>query len=627
MNSRMQSEASGERRPLPLMVFDGECGFCRRWILRWQVMTGDRVVYAPWQEAAGEFPHIPVERFKAAVQLVEPDGRVSGGAEAVFRGLAYVPGRGGWFWAYEYVPGFRAVSEAGYRFIARHRRGLSSLDRWWYGKDARLPTYLLTRRFFFIGLGLVYFVAFASLGVQIVGLVGQNGILPAGQYLEAAREQLGPEAPWRIPTLAWFDSSDAALRGMCVGGAALSCLLVLGVAPVLMLVLLWVLYLSLSGAAQTFLDYQWDILLLETGFLAILLASWRFWPRPADEPPPSVFALWLVRWLLFRLLFGSGIVKLLSGDATWRDFTAMPVHYETQPLPIWTSWFVYHLPEWFHRASVIGMYAIELVVPFFIFLGHRLRIVACVLFVVLQATIAATGNYTFFNLLTVVLCIPLLDDRLLRWFLPRRWGERVVSVASRPRRPRFQCALTGVVGLVVIVASGLRFYGQLYSRAELPEWGQRLLVQIAPLRSVNTYGLFAEMTTERPEIIIEGSHDGREWREYEFKWKPGDVGRRPGLVAPHQPRLDWQMWFAALGSRSSVPVVMNLMVRLLEGAPEVLELLAENPFADEPPVYIRAVVYDYRFTDVETRRATGAWWRREWKGLYTTPMRREASHR
>ena len=457
-------------------------------------------------------------------------------------------------------------------------------------------------------LGVVYLIAFASLSVQIIGLAGAHGILPAAPFLEAVHQQLGAAGYWLAPTVCWVNASDAALRGVCAAGIGLSVLLILDIAPALTLGLLYAAYLSVATICRDFLWFQWDSLLLEAGFLAIFLAPRRFVPRSAGDPPHSPLMLWLLRWLLFRVMFSSGVVKLASGDPTWRSLTALAFHYYTQPLPTWTSWYAHHWPLWFHRASCVLVFALELLAPWLIFGARRTRRLAFALLCLLQTLIAATGNYGFFNLLTIVLCVLLLDDDV--W--PRRWRVIGGSLGAGARWPSW---LTVPVGAIIGVLSIVPMLGVMREPVRVAPLVAAYRA-LAPFRLVNSYGLFAVMTTARPEIILEGSRDQREWRAYEFFDKPGDVHRAPRFVAPFQPRLDWQMWFAALGGLEDTRWFLPLCERLLEGSPDVLALLKENPFPDAPPRYLRATVYDYAFTDTATRRADGAWWRRTRRDLY-----------
>ena len=458
-------------------------------------------------------------------------------------------------------------------------------------------------------MGVVYLCAFTSMWVQIRGLFGAHGILPIREFLQSAYEQVGREAYWRMPTLFWIDSSDTTLVTACAAGAGLAVLLIAGVAPLPILVLLYALYLSIVSTGQDFLGFQWDWLLLEAGFLAICFAPLALQLRRRRRSEPSRAIRLLILWLLFRLMFSAGAVKLLSGDPTWRNLTAMQYHYETQPIPSWTSWYIHQLPPAFHSAEVLFTFFVELLVPFLIFGPRVLRRSAFVLFGSLQLLIMATGNFGFFNLLTIALAIPLLDDD----FFPQRLRD-----PSPPRRRRKRWTDGSLIGVAVMlgVLSLVPFTSTLGLIELMPRPLIRLYVRVQPYGLANSYGLFAVMTTQRPEIIIEGSDDGVTWKPYEFKYKPGDVNRPPPIIGPHMPRLDWQMWFAALGHYGNNPWLAALMDRLTEGSPDVLRLFAHNPFPDVPPRYVRARVFDYHFTDMKTRRETGAWWRRTEIGDY-----------
>ncbi len=532
--------------------------------------------------------------------------------------------------------------------------GGSRLGPWrrrWQGGD-RPPTYRTGTWLFLRTLGLVHLVAFASLWTQVEGLLGPQGVLPAGRFLQAARAQLGGVAYWEVPTLCWLGGTDGFLHVLCGAGIGLALLLLANLAPGPCLAGLWVCYLSLVSVGQDFLGFQWDALLLETTLLALFVVPWRLRPPLAASAPPTA-ARWLLWWLLARLMFLSGVVKLTSGDATWRGLTALQFHFETQPLPTWPGWYAHQLPGCALQAAGAVMFAVELGGPFLLFGPRHVRHTAALGFTGLMSLIALTGNYTYFNLLTVALCLPCLDDHWWAWLVPPLRARLAVTpgevgrvdpnapfVAAdssiRPIGPIPSDLADDVVGRVVPNAPALstipRGFGprwlvipvlvlvvvftagqalpSLAPRAAWPEALFRARAAVAPLRSLNNYGLFMVMTTERWEIVIEGSDDGVEWRPYEFRWKPGDLGRAPGFVEPFQPRLDWQMWFAALGPPQQSPWFYSLLERLLRGTPAVTALLAHNPFPDRPPRAVRAVRYPYHFTDPATRAATGQWWRR-----------------
>jgi predicted DCC family thiol-disulfide oxidoreductase YuxK len=589
------------------MVYDGDCSFCKLWIARWDEETATAVKYEPLQVAATRFPEIPRQEFERAVKLIDSDGQVWSGAAAVYRSFA-AGGRPLNRWSYDHVPGFAAASEYAYRFIAQHRELAHRITLLLWGKDVRRPTYVNARAWFLRALGVIYLIAFVSFWVQADGLVGSNGILPLPRFLEAARAQLGENA-WRtLPTLCWLNASNSFLHLICAAGLVLSALLIEGMVPILCLILLWLLYLSLTIAGQTFFNFQWDILLLETGFLAIFIAPLRYWTRRGQPAPVSRPALFLLQFLLFKLMFMSGVVKLSSGDASWWNLTALDYHYWTQPLPTLPAWWADKSPAWLKQASTVITLVIEIAIPFLIWFPRRLRLFCCGCLVLLQIMIGVTGNYAFFNLLTLALCLLLVDD--VAW--PRR-GKLIAVTTTARRWPDWIAAL---VILVTMPLNALLIFGAIRPEAPWPKAVASLYEFIGPFRVVNGYGLFRVMTKERPEIIIQGSEDGINWRPYEFKWKPGPLDRRPGFVAPHQPRLDWQMWFAALGDPRQNPWFFSLAFRLLENSPDVIRLLAKNPFPEKPPHYLRAQIYRYRFATLAQHRETGAWWTRDDERVY-----------
>jgi len=613
--------ANNEKLSRPLLLFDGDCGFCRYWVARWRILTRGALDFAPAQAEASRFPKISKEAWSRSVQLVTPEGEIYSGAEAVFRSLAYAPEHAWKLGVYRHLPGAKPVCEWAYRTVAAHRNLFSKLSRLTMGRDPEPPSYAFSQWLFLRLLGLIYVIAFLSLRVQILGLVGSRGILPAGLLLQLFQKNFGSASHRLFPTLAWFSSSDASLKLLCSGGALFGLLVFVGLAARPALILAWTFYLSLFTVGRDFLSFQWDLLLLEAGFLAIFMAAWR----PVDPPWRSAshshqtLVLWLGRWLLFRLMFLSGSVKLLSGDSAWRNLTALQFHYWTQPLPTPVAWYAAQLPAWFQKVSVVAVLVLELGVPFLIFAPRRLRRAAAFLIIGFQLLIAITGNYAFFNLLGIFLCVLLIDDVCWRRWLPNGLVQRIVSEAPAPAHTRLASAgrtVRAALAVVILVVSGSEMLMTFNQDKLVPGFARQMVEWQSPYGIANSYGLFAVMTTSRLEIAVEGSDDGRNWLPYEFKYKPGELARRPPWVAPYQPRLDWQMWFAALGSYQQNRWFANLLIRLLEGSPDVIALLETNPFPNAPPRYIRAVGYEYHFTDFASRRATGDWWRRDWKGLY-----------
>jgi len=590
--------------PAPLLLYDGECGFCAYWARYWQRLTGERVTYRPYQEVAADYPQIPRADFQRAVQYLTADGYRASAAEASFLTLSHARGKGIWLALYRKLPGFAAISERAYAFIAAHRAVFYRLSVWLWGRDYEPPRYELVSFLFLRLLGLIYLAAFVSFGVQAQGLIGSHGILPLAEVINAAAT-LGAQRFLLMPMVFWWSASDPAIQAVCWGGAGLSLLLIFNVLPRLSLLLLYVLYLSLLYGGQAFMTYQWDTYLLETGFLALLLTVAR---RPG---------IWLLRWLLFRFMFMSGAVKLASGDPNWWNLSALSYHFLTQPLPTPLAWYAAQLPSGVLRFATASTFVIELGLPFLIFCPRRLRFLAAGGFLLLQGCILLTGNYNWFNLQTMALCLVLFDDAALLKIVPRPLRARLPRTAP-PAPGRVMTFGVRLLALLIVFTSlvqmAVRFGGTppaaLQSVAELVE----------PWHIVSGYGLFAVMTTQRDEIVLEGSSDGVEWREYEFRYKPGDLARRPPWNIPHQPRLDWQMWFAALEDPRRLRWFWRFLQKLLENEPVVTALLARNPFPHEPPLYLRAQFYDYRYSG-RAAKARGLWWERRYLGLYAPEVR------
>jgi hypothetical protein len=368
---------------------------------------------------------------------------------------------------------------------------------------------------------------------------------------------------------------------------------------------MWALYLSVVNVGQTFYGFGWETLLLEAGFLAALLG-------PAATAPPTL-VLWLYRWLLFRVEFGAGLIKL-RGDRCWRDLTCLDYHHETQPLPGPLSWFFHHLPRPLHRAEVLANHVTQLVVPFGLFAPQPVAGVAALVIVVTQAWLLVSGNFSWLNLITIVLATAALDGALLDAVLPVDPPAPLAGPAG------WQQAAVVAVALLVAALSW-RPARNLVGRRQL------MNASFDPLRLVNTYGAFGAITRVRREVVLEGTDDpapgpATTWREYQCKAKPGDPRRRPRQVAPYHLRLDWLLWFAAMSPPSAHPWVARLVTRLLEHDPATRRLLGRpDPFPDHPPALVRARLYRYRFTTPAERRQTGAWWSRDLVGEYLPPLR------
>ena len=469
--------------------------------------------------------------------------------------------------------------------------------------------YILASRIFIRALALVYFAAFSSLAVQIAGLAGPDGILPLQALLDYKLDHIGAAAYWELPTLFWLTSSAGALRGVAVLGAILSLLLLAGRCQRPILILLFIFYLSLYHAGQIFLNFQWDTLLLESGFLAIFLTS-----------GPSRLLVFMFHWLLFRLRLMSGISKLASGDPSWRHFDALKTYFEAQPLPHVGAWYFHHLPDWMLTSGVALTFFSELIVPFFIFLPRRFRLFAAGVTILMQLLIIATSNHNFINLLTIVLCLFLLDDAFITRWLP--WLKPLGKMTAPTTPPGAFGKLTlGIVSPLIILTS-LTIFAWSGFHAKPP----RLLGRVAGYTANFGIGLdfhvFPTMQTSRQELDMQGSYDGKRWKSYTFRYKPGALDQRPRFIVPHQPRLDWMIWFVPGQGRWNEEWFDGFMDALHHGSPAVLDLLKTNPFPNRPPRYLRVLAWDYRFTTPEERKATGNWWKRKYLGVFPNVPRR-----
>jgi hypothetical protein len=511
---------------------------------------------------------------------------------------------------------------------------LASTIQWLFAAPQGTADRLIPRWLFLRALGLIYFSAFFSLLFQIRGLMGPNGILPANSYLDAVAHALGPlQRIWYVPSILWISTGSAMLMGICWVGLLASVLLVLNIWPRGTLAVCFLLFLSFVSAAQDFSGYQSDGMLLEAGFIALFFAPPGIRPGFGRNHPPSRASLFLLQWEWFRIYFQSGVVKLLSGDPEWRHFTAMDEYYQNGPLPTWIGWYVQHLPHGFHAATVYATLALELGLVWLMFLPRRWRIVCFLIVTVWQIPVILTANYTFLNYLVLVMGILLLDDDFIFRSLPAGWRSKLghvqePAVASSDSRHE-----TGTPWQTFKLTSSALFLSWIayattaqliwmFARLPLPT---SPVAALEPFRIANSYGLFAVMTRGRYEIEFQGSNDGQNWTAYPFRHKPQDLSGPPGIYAPYQPRFDWNLWFASLGSWRDYPIVPNTEVRLLSNEKDVLELFAGNPFRDGPPRQIRSVVWQYWFTTLAEKRATGMWWRRQLLGLYGPTLERQSN--
>ncbi len=462
----------------------------------------------------------------------------------------------------------------------------------------------LTSWLFLKSLALIYLAAFASLAGQIAGLAGPEGIMPLNQHLDESYHELGYTAWLWFPLIFWWiEPTDLALQGTALLGMLFSVVLLLGRWQRVSLIGLFVLYLSLYHAGQFFTNFQWDTLLLEAGFLAIFLIG-----------GPNLLLILLFEWLLFRLRFMSGFFKLASGDPSWSGFTALNHYFETQPLPHIGAWFAHQLPEWMLKMGVGLTFFSELIVPFFIFLPRPYRLAAAGITIFMQLVIIATSNHNFINLLTIALCIFLLDDRLLSRLLPARL-QRGQLTEFPPQPGRGKNLLVSILALLIVPASLIGFTINSL-RQPLPLPFHHFSDSVRRLGLGNIYHIFPTMQVERQELEIQGSNDGMDWQSYRFKYKPGALDQAPSFIVPHQPRLDWMIWFVPTQQLPHFYWFGEFMQRLHEGSPTVTSLLAHNPFPVEPPNFLRVLVYRYQFTTAEQRAQDEHWWRREYLGTF-----------
>jgi hypothetical protein len=535
-----------------------------------------------------------------------------------------------------------------------------AIIRWLFDSKRGASDRLIPRWLFLRALGCIYFSAFFSLIFQIRGLIGPDGILPANEYLRAVAQQLGDgRGLWFAPTVLWLASGPHMLMALCWVGMGASLLLALNAWPRGMLVICFVCFLSFVSAAQDFSSYQSDGMLLEAGFIALFFAPPGLRPGFGSASPASRASLFLLQWEWFRIYFESGVAKIIGGDPEWRNFTAMDEYYQNGPLPTWIGWYMQHLPHWFHASTVFATLALELVLVWMLFLPRRWRLVCFFIVTPWQLGVILSANYTFLNYLVLVLGFLLLDDRFLLRFLPQRWKKSFIadataatdsspaaleggesheapgvlpevrrSVPSRmERRIAFRRQL-GVVKLSLIsVVLVLIFYTTtvelIWMFSPLP-FPTAPVAMLEPFRVANRYGLFGIMTRGRYEIEFQGSDDGKTWVAYPFRYKPQDLSAPPGIYAPYQPRFDWNLWFASLGSWRDYPIVPQTEMRLLSNDNDVLNLFAKNPFPHGPPRQVRAVLWQYWFTTMSEKRTQGLWWRRQFQGLYAPTIERES---
>ncbi len=510
--------------------------------------------------------------------------------------------------------------------------------RWLFASEQGPRTVLLARWLWLRALAAIYFSAFFALLFQVKGLIGQNGILPAGETLAAIAHAAGKSRFWVAPSLFWISSStDFIVLVMWIGLLA-SIAAFFNLWPRASLLICFVCFLAFVSAAADFSGYQSDGMLLEAGFISLFFAPPGVRPGLGGTHPPIRLSLWLLQWEWFRIYFESGLVKWLSGDPQWRHLTAMDEYYQNSPLPTWIGWYVQHLPEWFQKATAGGTLVLEFLVVLLFFFprkwpaGRAVRVVLFFIVTVWEIPVIITGNYAFLNYIVLCLGILLLDDRTLAGWIPLRYRNKLAipqpddkPPVTKPEhgaepehggmRAFHALKLTISTLLLAVIAYDTTFELLNIVIPGLPLPTAPVAV-LEPFRIANQYGLFAVMTGGRYEIEFQGSNDGQNWTPYPFRYKAQALNERPRIYAPYQPRFDWNLWFASLGDWQQNEIVPLTEERLLDNDADVLNLFRGNPFGNSPPKYVRAVLWQYWFTTMAEKRATGNWWKRKLLGLY-----------
>ncbi len=628
----------------PVLMYDGECNFCCRWVARWHSLTGVKVEYVTFQGAREKrFPEISQESCENAIQYIDSEGNVYTSANAIYRALNFASGKRWMHSLYLQSSLFAGISEFAYKTVAQNRYLFSLITKCFWGKNVQPSTFNYSSWLFIRLFGVVCLCAFLSYWTQAQGLVGSDGILPFAEYLNKSGDYLENNKPdvskfSQLPTLFWLDTNDSFLHLIFAIGTGASLLLIAGICPALSAAVIWITYLSLMIVGQLFLSFQWDILLIETSFLLIFFAPWKFYDSLEKRPKISTLSRLLIWFLLFRLMFESGMVKIQSfnaidGSNTWLDLTALNYHYWSQPLPSWISWYINQMPDWIHQSSIIIMLVIELILPFFFFAPRRLRNFAVLSQVILQVVIIFTGNYGYFNILTILLCLTLIDDQSLPQSIIRKYNIFLIGDYVPKIRNILKNTALFPISLLIVTVGIVQIWQSCEDSRETRKSSiwldehkslKNFKMSLQRFHVVNPYGLFRVMTKTRPEIILFGSNDEKEWIPYLFNYKPVLQDVRPKFFIMHMPRLDWQMWFAGLqfeGSQRLPYWLVRFISLLIREDPIDMGLLKSNPFPDVPPKFFKVEFYNYTFTNQQERQLTGDWWNRELLNQYTITLK------
>ncbi len=543
------------------MVWDGKCSFCKKFAERFEIRSKNSVEFISYQVLSEKYPNAPEYDYQNSVYFLETSGSTSG-AEAIFNYFNQIGIR----WPkklYNKFKFFSSSSEFFYRLIANNRRIAGALGRFFFGSNFLKDTFNISGWVFGRLLGLVGLIAFFSIWSQAESLISSKGIIPFSDDLNQVKSYIFKSnleiSKWLIrPSLLWISQADIWLNIVILIGVCSSFLLIAGLIPHISIMLSWISYLSIAVVSEPFLNFQWDALLLETYFLSFFFVPWKLYYDRNSLTNPPILGRWLLWLLVFKLMFESGVVKFTfygdDGSNTWRDLTALNYHFWTQPIPSWISYYIDKLPLIFDKLALMFTYFCELVIPFFIFFPRKLRRLSGLFLIIFQLLIILSGNYGFFNILTIIICITLFDDQ----FLKRLHNKKFIRLSNNVEKLvyfqkikfGFSLALLICFLYTFLVFMGRDFQGNMASNINKNEkrslFGQKIIDAAQVSRSMNAYGLFRVMTTTRPEIFIELQSQDSSWSNVDFNYKPGVEKKRPKFFFPHMPRLDWQMWFEAL---------------------------------------------------------------------------------
>ena len=572
-----------------VLIYDGDCQLCDYSVSFWRSLIDHKIPARSYQDVSDQYAYIPIDVFKKSVVFIDSDNHVYTGFGAIFRSLRSVFVYRWCDWLYQHSYLFQTIMDRLYRFCASNRSVIYRCIVFFRGHKSESSSYGSALWIFKRGLAVSFFIALISLLTQVLGLFGSNGILPIKETAS-------------LLSLFSFSTSDAFILGMCWTGLIASICLFLGFWEWGALVLLWLIYRTFVAHTYVFLWYQWDILILELTLLTIISTkpfrffSWSF------RQNPRFLIRFAYKFLVFRLMTMSGVAKLISSDGSWSNLTALFYHFQTQPLPTMMSWFAHQSPSWLLHLGCLMVLVIECVVPFFIFGPRRFRHGATLLLIGFQLLILATGNYGFFNLLTIVALLMCLDDTWLGFFVSGQFRKPLMS--------RYALVVYFMQTLVLVLFIGCSLFIDL--NRVFPDSFKRFDFfrhRIQSTATIGSYGLFANMTTVRRELLFYGSLDQAEWVPFPLKYKPNLPKQAPQFLWFSMPRLDWQLWFSSLEPYRPNAWINQLALRLLEGSSTVGQLFLNSPLIhNQAPRHIMVTIQEYRFSSFAEKRQTNHWW-------------------